>query len=224
MTNERKIIENKIGMLSLAQKLGNVSEAFKVFAYSRDRFYRFKELYETGGDEALKEVSREKPKPKNRVEPGIEEAILTMAFEKPAHGQVRVSNELKKQGHLISPGGVRSVWLRHDLETFQKRLKALEAKVAQDGGDLTKELAVAPERAAMEKEAHGQIETEHPGYLVAQDTFYVGTIKGVGRIYQQTVIDTYSRIAFAKLYDRKNALVAADQIKYWLLHNQTSGR
>lgn len=212
MTNERKIIENKIGMLSLAQKLGNVSEACKVFGYSRDSFYRFKELYDTGGDEALKEVSRKKPKLKNRVEPVIEEAILKMAFEKPAHGQVRVSNELKKQGHLILPGGVRSVWLRHDLETFKKRLKALEAKVAQDGGVLTEEQVVALEKAKLEKEAHGQIETEHPGYLVAQDTFYVGTIKGVGRIYQQTVIDTYSRVAFAKLYDRKNALVAADML------------
>jgi transposase InsO family protein len=212
MTNERKIIENKIGMLKLAEKLGNVSEACKVFGYSRDSFYRFKEMYETGGEEALKEISKKKPVVKNRVEPAIEEAVLKMAFEKPAHGQVRVSNELKKQGHLVSPGGVRSIWLRHDLETFKKRLKALEARVAQDGGVLTEEQVVAIEKAKLEKEAHGQIETEHPGYLVAQDTFYVGTIKGVGRIYQQTVIDTYSRVAFAKLYDRKNALVAADML------------
>ena len=212
MTNERKIIENKIGMLKLADRLGNVSEACKVFGYSRDSFYRFKELYDTGGEEALKEISKKKPVVKNRVEPAVEEAVLKMAFEKPAHGQVRVSNELKKQGHLVSPGGVRSIWLRNDLETFKKRLKALEAKVAQDGGVLTEEQVVALEKAKLEKEAHGQIETEHPGYLVSQDTFYVGTIKGVGRIYQQTVIDTYSRVAFAKLYDRKNALVAADML------------
>jgi len=212
MTNERKIIENKIGMLKLAERLGNVSEACKVFGYSRDSFYRFKDLYDTGGEEALKEISKKKPVVKNRVEPAVEEAVLKMAFEKPAHGQVRVSNELKKQGHLVSPGGVRSIWLRHDLETFKKRLKALEAKVSQDGGVLTEEQVVALEKAKLEKEAHGQIETEHPGYLVAQDTFYVGTIKGVGRIYQQTVIDTYSRVAFAKLYDRKNALVAADML------------
>lgn len=212
MTNERKIIQNKIGMLKLARSLGNVSEACKVFGYSRDSFYRFKDLYETGGEEALKEISKKKPVVKNRVEPVIEEAVLRMAFDKPAHGQVRVSNELKKQGHLVSPGGVRSIWLRNDLETFKKRLKALEAKVAQDGGVLTEEQVVALEKAKLEKEAHGQIETEHPGYLVAQDTFYVGTIKGVGRIYQQTVIDTYSRVAFAKLYDRKNALVAADML------------
>ena len=212
MTNERKIIENKVGMLKLAEKLGNVSEACKVFGYSRDSFYRFKQLYDSGGEEALKEISKKKPVLKNRVAPEVEQAVLKMAFELPAYGQVRVSNELKKQGILLSPGGVRSIWLRHDLETFKKRLKALEAKVAQEGGVLTEEQVVALEKAKQEKEAHGQIDTEHPGYLVAQDTFYVGTIKGVGRIYQQTVIDTYTRVAFAKLYDRKNALVAADML------------
>jgi transposase InsO family protein len=211
-SQERKIVDRKVGMLKLAQKLGSVSEACKVFGYSRDSFYRFKELYETGGDEALKEISKKKPVAKNRCEPAIEQAILKMAFEQPAHGQVRVSNELKKQGLLISPGGVRSVWLRNDLETFKKRLKALEARVAQDGGVLTEEQVVALERTRREEEAQGQIDTEHPGYLGAQDTFYVGTIKGVGRIYQQTFIDTYSKVAFAKLYDRKNALVAADML------------
>jgi transposase InsO family protein len=212
MSNERKIIENKVGMLKLAEKLGNVSEACKVFGYSRDSFYRFKQLHESGGEEALKEISKKKPVLKNRVAPEVEAAVLKMAFELPAHGQVRVSNELKKQGILLSPGGVRSIWLRHDLETFKKRLKALEAKVAQEGGVLTEEQVVALEKAKQEKEAHGQIDTEHPGYLVAQDTFYVGTLKGVGRIYQQTAIDTYTRVAFAKLYDRKNALVAADML------------
>src|SRR5512133_4316871 len=103
---------------------------------------------------------------------------------------------------LISPAGVRCVWLRHDLETFRKRLKALEAKAAQENLVLTEEQLRALERAKQEKEAHGEIETEHPGYLGAQDTFYVGTLKGVGRIYQQTFIDTYTRVAFAKLYDR----------------------
>lgn len=211
-SQERKIVDRKVGLLKLAQKLGSVSEACKVFGYSRDSFYRFKVLYQTGGDEALKEISKKKPVAKNRCEPATEQAILKMAFEQPAHGQVRVSNELKKQGLLISPGGVRSVWLRHDLETFKKRLKALEARVAQDGGVLTEEQVVALEKTRKEDEAQGQIETEHPGYLGAQDTFYVGTIKGVGRIYQQTFIDTYSKVAFAKLYDRKNALVAADML------------
>ena len=210
MTTQQKVIKNKLGLLKLAETLGSVSQACKVMGYSRDSFYRFRELYDTGGELALHEVSRRKPLPKNRVEPEIEDAVVVLALEKPAYGQVRVANELTKRGVFISPAGVRCVWMRHDLETFRKRLKALEAKVAQDGMVLTEDQVRAMEKAKEEKEAHGEIETMHPGYLGAQDTYYVGTIKGVGRIYQQTFIDTYAKVAFAKLYDRKNALVAAD--------------
>ena len=212
MTMEQKIIKNKLGLLNLAKELGSVSKACKVFGYSRDSFYRFKELYENGGELALQDISRKKPCIKNRVSEVVEEAVTRMAIDQPAYGQLRVSNELKKEGVFISPGGVRSIWLRHDLETFKKRLKALEAKVAQENFILTEGQLQALEKAKQEKEAHGEIETEHPGYLGAQDTFYVGSLKGVGRIYQQTFIDTYSKVAFAKLYDRKNALVAADML------------
>ncbi|HEX4838880.1 MAG TPA: IS481 family transposase [Rhabdochlamydiaceae bacterium] len=212
MSAEQKVIKNKLGLLKLAEALGNVSQACKYFGYSRDSFYRFKELHETGGEQALQEINRQKPCLKNRVEKHVEDAIVGMAFQQPAYGQHRVSNELKKQSIFISPGGVRSVWQRYNLETFSKRLRALEAKMAQEKLILTESQLVALERSKNEKEAHGEIETEHPGYLLAQDTYYVGTIKGVGRIYQQTAIDTYSKVAFAKLYDRKNAITAADML------------
>ena len=118
-TYQEKIIKPKIGLLQLAQTLGNVSQACKVMGYSRDTFYRYKELHEQGGEEALFEISRKKPCVKNRVPANIEDAVVNMAIEFPAYGQERAANELRKTGIIISGGGVRSVWIRHNLENFK---------------------------------------------------------------------------------------------------------
>ena len=206
----QRIIRNKIGLLNLAEELGNVSKACQMMGVSRDTFYRYQSARDEGGVDALLDKSKRQPNPKNRVEPVIEQAVLKFALDYPAHGQVRVSNELRKQGTFVSPSGVRSIWLRHTLQSRKLRLKALEKKVAEEGIVLTEAQVVALEQQRASDALHGEIETEHPGYLGSQDTYYVGSIKGIGRIYQQTFVDTYSKIAACKLYTTKTPITAAD--------------
>ncbi len=206
------IIKHKAGLINLAEELGNVSKACKVMGVSRDTFYRYQELVEEDGIDSLISQSRRTPNLKNRVDEATEQSVIESAIEYPAYGQHRTSNELRKKGVFVSGSGVRSVWLRHNLENFKKRLKALEERVANDGIILSDAQVAALEKKKHDDEACGEIETQHPGYLGSQDTFYVGNLKGVGRIYQQTFVDTYSKVAFARLYTTKTPITAADML------------
>ena len=133
MTTQEKLIRQKLSLLELGEFLNNVSQACKINGVSRQHFYDIKKTYEEHGLEGLKEKTRRKPCLKNRVAPEIEDAVVKKTYEYPAYGQIRVSNELRKEGVLVSGGGVRSIWQRHNLETFKKRLRALEEKAAKEG-------------------------------------------------------------------------------------------
>ena len=165
MNVQEKLIKNKIGLLNLAEELGNVSRACKVMGYSRDTFYRWKELKDSNGLDGLIEKTRRKPNLKNRVDAITEKRVVEFATEKPAYGQTRVSNELRKEGIFISPGGVRSIWQRHNLERFKLRLIALEKMVNEKGIILTESQVQALERKKEDDLASGEIDTAHPGYL-----------------------------------------------------------
>ena len=204
------IIKHKAGLLNLAEELQNVSKACKIMGVSRDTFYRYQELVETNGLEALINQDRRVPNLKNRVDEATEQAVVDYAIEYPAHGQHRTSNELRKRGIFVSGSGVRSIWLRHQLANFKDRLSALEAKISNEGIILNDAQITALEKKKQDDIASGEIETMHPGYLGAQDIFYVGNLKGVGRIYQQTFIDTYSKVAHCKLYTTKTPITSAD--------------
>lgn len=210
MTQSQYIINRKLNIVELGKRLGNISEACRKLGVSRQHYYDIKRAIDEEGLEGLLEKSRRIPRIGNRVAPEIEQKLLDYSLEFPTHGQSRVANELRKQGIQISPGGVRSVWLRHNLEVKRLRLKRLEKWAAENSEVLTESQVKALEEAKEEKEAHGEIESPHPGFLLAQDTCYMGYIKGVGRIYQQTAIDTHSNMGFAKLYLEKTSLSAAD--------------
>lgn len=210
MTQQQYIIRRKLNILELGGTLGNISDACRRLGISRQHYYDIKTTLEEEGLDGLLEKSRTAPRLRNRAPEALEEKVLAYCLEEPTQGQVRVSNELKKLGVVISPGGIRGIWLRHKLERKNQRLTRLERWAAETNAVLTESQIRALEDAKQEKEAHGEIETHHPGFLLGQDTMYVGYIKGVGKIYQQTGIDTYSNVGFAKIYTDKTPLTAAD--------------
>lgn len=211
MTAKEKVAQNKLTMLQLAEQLKNVSEACRIMGYSRQQFYEIKRSFQTHGFEGLIDKP---PIPKSmptKTSPEIEEKVINLSIEHPAYGQQRISDELALQNTQICAATVRNIWVRNNLETRYKRLLALEEKTTTQGFTLTEpQIKLLEKHNPAFKERH--VESKHPGYLLCQDTFYVGRVKGVGRIYLQAVVDTFCSLAFGKLYTSKLPITAVDII------------
>jgi transposase len=211
MSTREKLIKARMGMLALAEQLSSVSQACKRAGISRSHFYEIKEAFERYGAEGLAPQARRNPRMPNQTPPELEAKILEMTERYPAMSYLRLSSQLKLVGVGISPAAVRAVWQRHGLTLRYQRLLWLEQKTAASGGVLTETQMKLLQRwrgKVTDPEAH--IESPQPGFLLGQDTYFVGTIKGVGRIYQQTVVDTNCSLAFAKLYLSKVPMTAVD--------------
>jgi transposase InsO family protein len=208
MTSEKKVARRKLSLLELATDLDNVSKACKLMGYSRQQFYEIRRNFQTFGADGLidRTPGARGPHP-NRVPPEIETAILDHALANPCHGATRVEQELRLKGVQVSSGGVRGVWQRHGLLTKHERLLRLERESGARQIALSHEQIRQLERFSPEfRERH--IEAPHTGALVAVDTFFVGVLKGVGKIYLQTAIDCHSRYGWARLHTSKLPITA----------------
>ena len=199
-----------LSLLALAEELSNVSKACRIMGYHRDSFYEIRRAFQVGGVSALIEQKRgpRGPHP-NRVSPEVEQRILDYSLEKPTHGAQRVSNELRLQGIDVGPGGVRGVWQRHNLETRHRRLLRLEKANQETTLILSDEQIRLLERHSVDFRCR-HVEASRPGELLNQDTFFWGTLKGVGKVYVQVVVDVFCSLAFAKLYNSKMPITAVD--------------
>jgi transposase InsO family protein len=208
MTTKDKIARRKLGLLELAKEMHNVSRACRTLGYSRQQFYEIRRNFQTFGLEGLidKQPGAKGPHP-NRVAQEIEDRILKEALEHPTYGALRVSQNLQLEGISVSSGGVRGVWQRHNVASRHDRLLRLEKEVRQTPFELSPVQIEALERFSPEfRERH--IESNYTGDLVAVDTFFVGHLKGVGKVYLQSAIDCYSRYAWGRLYNSKMPVTA----------------
>ena len=173
MTKEQKIIRAKVGLLELAAAVsGNVSQACKMMGYLRDSVSIASSEFTTpAANWRCKSWTRRKPILKNRTPPRLRRSSSSFRWTALAYGQIRIANEPRKPGHSISPAGVRGVRQRHDLETMKNSSSgALGAKVTQEGLVPTESQIAALAKARRQCEAHGEFESECPGYCGAQDT------------------------------------------------------
>ena len=207
-TVAEKVARRKLNLLELANDLGNVSEACRRIGYSREQFYEIRRNYQAFGSQGLLEKIRgpRNPHPSRATEEQ-EKAVLEYCLEFPTHGPLRVSQQLLLRGVNIGIGAVRGIWQRHDIMLKHQRLLRLEQHYREHNIQLTEQHIVLLEKFDPEfRERH--IKADFSGELVAMDTFMVGNLKGIGKIYLQSVVDCHSRYAFGHLYTSKIPVTA----------------
>lgn len=211
MSTREQLIKARLGMLALADELNNMARACRLAGVSRSQFYEIKKAYETFGKDGLAPQPRRRPRMPNQTPPELERQILTMTEQYPTYSYLRLADQLKLVGVGVSAAAVRSVWQRHGLSTRFAKLLWLERKAAEGGVVLTEQLKRLLQRAqARSQDPEARVESPAPGYLLCQDTCYVGTIKGVGRLSLQNVVDAFCSMAFGKLYLSKLPMTAVD--------------
>jgi len=211
MSTTEKLIKARMGMLALAEQLNNVSAACRRAGISRSHYYDIKEAFEKFGAEGLAPQPRRKPRMPNQTPPELEAQILEMTERYPVYSYVRISDQLKLVGVGVSPSTVRAVWARHGLTLRIQRLLWLEQKTAASGGILTeRQIRLLQKHRGRIADPEQHVEAAYPGYLLCQDTYFVGTIKGIGKIYMQSVVDAHCSLGFAKLYLSKAPMTAVD--------------
>jgi len=211
MTPKDYLIKNKLSLLQLANELKNIRKACKTFNVSRQHYYDLKRNYEMFGKDGLEPKVRKSPLMPNKTDEVIEKRIIDFTLNNPGFGKDRVASELMMHGLPITTSTIQNVWRRYKLQTRKLRFKKLEEKMLKDGFLLNDEQIKALALNVNHVKEHHVI-SYFPGYLLSQDTFLVGHIKGVGQIYMQAVVDTFGSFGFAKLYNQKTAITAAHML------------
>lgn len=213
MLAEDKLAYQRLSILQLAEALGNVSEACRQRGMTRTQFYEFKKRFQEQGVEGLKDLPPIHKSHPFTTPPEVQDQVIALSLEHPKWGCVKLSDLLKLQGVSVSSPTVQNILIKHGLGQKYDRLLELERRHLEEGLELTAEQVQALEKAnPCFRERH--VESSRPGELLSADTFSVGTIKGIGRIYLHAVVDTYGSYAFGYLHTSKQPEAAA-----LLLHN-----
>lgn len=210
---DTKLAQNRLSVLELAKELGNVAEACRQRGLDRTSFYEWKRRFQTQGFEGLKDLPPIHKTHPQTTPPETVERIMALALAHPAYGCNRHEAMLALEGIRISSITIQKILNDNGLGTKVERWLALEAQNAGHVIDITPEQAIFLEKLnPCFRERH--VESTAPGELLSADTFFVGALKGVGRVYMHAVVDTYGSYAFGFLHVSKQPEAAVA-----VLHN-----